>query len=218
MHLRISRCLGRFLAVAASLIAASAPAFAADALRHPRVAAEWEPALGAMVAWPPVVPDALLVEIAKDDRLYVLVEDAEMQAEAAERLETLGVALASVEFIVAEAREVAVLRIVVEETVEFIVIRERSEVIIVPGRNTSTGASTSAWPLSTAFTPIISQVVRIVVVVGAAARSLSLLGHTRNLPRPAHRGSRNVATRGTRVVFRTEGIHGWMRGRATTSF
>jgi agmatine/peptidylarginine deiminase len=81
---------------------AAAPASAADALRHPRVAAEWEPALGAMVAWPPIVPEALLVEIAKDDRLFVLVDDSETQAEAAEQLEELGIDLASVDFIVAE--------------------------------------------------------------------------------------------------------------------
>jgi agmatine/peptidylarginine deiminase len=100
-HLQTSRRVRRFLSITASLIAAAA-ASATDALRHPRVAAEWEPALGAMVAWPPIVPEALFVEIARDDRLFLLVDDSEMQAEAAARLEELGVDLASVEFIVAE--------------------------------------------------------------------------------------------------------------------
>jgi agmatine/peptidylarginine deiminase len=100
-HLQTSRCVQSLLALAVCLVAA-APASATDVLRHPRVAAEWEPALGAMVAWPPLVPEALLVEIAKDDRLFVLVEDSEMQAEAAGRLEALGVDLASVGFVITE--------------------------------------------------------------------------------------------------------------------
>jgi hypothetical protein len=32
-----------------------------------------DPALGALVVWPPVVPDELLVEITKDDRLFLIV-------------------------------------------------------------------------------------------------------------------------------------------------
>ena len=101
-YLQTSRRVRRLLAAAASLLAVAAPASATDVLRHPRVAAEWEPALGAMLAWPPMVPEALLVEIAKDDRLFLLVEDSEMQAEAAERLEELGVDLASVDFVITE--------------------------------------------------------------------------------------------------------------------
>jgi agmatine/peptidylarginine deiminase len=101
-HLQTSHRIRQFLVITVSLVAAAAPTSATDALRHPRVAAEWEPALGAMVAWPPIVPEALLVEIAKDDRLFLLVEDSQMQAEAAARLEELGVDLASIEFIIAE--------------------------------------------------------------------------------------------------------------------
>jgi hypothetical protein len=46
---------------------------------HPRVAAEWEPALGALVVWPPVVPDELLVEIATDARLFLIAPYLEKQ-------------------------------------------------------------------------------------------------------------------------------------------
>lgn len=88
-----------------ALVAATAAVAAEDAPRLPRVAAEWEPALGAMVAWPPVVPDALLVEIAEDDRLFLLVDDAEMRAEAETRLAEMGVDLGSVEFISVGASE-----------------------------------------------------------------------------------------------------------------
>jgi len=67
---------------------------------RPRIAAEWEPALGALVVWPPVVPDALLVEIAKDDRLFLIVADLEQREEATAKLTELGVDLEAVELIV----------------------------------------------------------------------------------------------------------------------
>jgi hypothetical protein len=57
-------------AIAICLVVATATP-AADG--HPRIAAEWEPALGALVVWPPLVPEDLLVEIAKDDRLFLIV-------------------------------------------------------------------------------------------------------------------------------------------------
>ncbi len=74
------------------------PTPAADS--SPRIAAEWEPALGALVVWPPMVPDALLVEIAKDDRLFLIVADLEQQEEATAKLTELGIDLGSVELIV----------------------------------------------------------------------------------------------------------------------
>jgi agmatine/peptidylarginine deiminase len=86
-------------AVAIAIVLGSAIASQA-ANDHPRIAAEWEPALGALVVWPPVVPDALLVEIAKDDRLFLIVPDLEMQEEATAKLTELGVDLESVELIV----------------------------------------------------------------------------------------------------------------------
>jgi len=66
-----------------------------------RVAAEWEPALGALVAWPLAVPESLIVEIASDDILFLLVDDEAAMAQAREALVELGVDLESVEFIVA---------------------------------------------------------------------------------------------------------------------
>ncbi len=47
-----------------------------------------------------MVPDELLVEIAKDDRLFLIVPDLEQQEEATARLTELGVDLGSVELIV----------------------------------------------------------------------------------------------------------------------
>jgi len=74
-------------------------AAASEVPRLPRVAAEWEPALGALVAWPPVVPDELLVEITKDDRLFLLVDDEAAQREAEAKLEELDIDLEAVDFI-----------------------------------------------------------------------------------------------------------------------
>lgn len=47
-----------------------------------RSAAEWEPAKGTMVAWPLALPHKLLVELAKDNHLYTLVENDSIKKEA----------------------------------------------------------------------------------------------------------------------------------------
>lgn len=51
-----------------------------------RIAAEWEPALGALIAWPLAVPEALVVEIASDDTLYLMVENEAASDQARESL------------------------------------------------------------------------------------------------------------------------------------
>ncbi len=68
--------------------------------RHPRLAAEWEPALGALIVWPPNVPDSLLVEIARDDRLFLIVADQEEKTEAESTLKDLGIDPGSVDLII----------------------------------------------------------------------------------------------------------------------
>jgi len=40
-----------------------------------RVAAEWEPAVGTMIVWPLSIPYKLVIELAKDNHLYTLVEN-----------------------------------------------------------------------------------------------------------------------------------------------
>ena len=67
-----------------------------------RVAAEWEPALGALVRWPLMVPESVPVEIARDDTLFLLVEDEKSRAEAKGKLVEWGVDLEDVRFIIAE--------------------------------------------------------------------------------------------------------------------
>jgi agmatine/peptidylarginine deiminase len=72
-------------------------------LDRPRVPAEWEPALGAMVAWPPIVPEALLVEIARDDTLFLLVNDDKARSEAEAAAKRLAIDRTHVRYIVAAA-------------------------------------------------------------------------------------------------------------------
>jgi agmatine/peptidylarginine deiminase len=55
-----------------------------------RLVAEWEPALGAVVSWPLKIPDELLVEIARDDTLFVLVKPEHATA-AAKHVAGLGI-------------------------------------------------------------------------------------------------------------------------------
>ena len=62
------------------------------------VPAAWEPAIGAFVSWPLEVPEGLVVEIASDDRLFVLAQPEEIQA-AREKLVELGISEGSFEIV-----------------------------------------------------------------------------------------------------------------------
>lgn len=64
-----------------------------------RVAAEWEPALGVLVSWPPYLPRALFVELARDSRLFVLVEDEAVAADALDWFERWGIDLDRVQLL-----------------------------------------------------------------------------------------------------------------------
>jgi agmatine deiminase len=63
-----------------------------------RIPAEWEPAVGAVVRWPLEIPDDLVREIARDDRLFVLVKPKQLER-AREGLLALGIAPGSMELI-----------------------------------------------------------------------------------------------------------------------
>jgi agmatine/peptidylarginine deiminase len=67
-----------------------------------RVAAEWEPALGVLVQWPLMIPESLVMEIAKDDTLFVLVEDEASRSEAEGKFAEWEMDPENVQFIVAE--------------------------------------------------------------------------------------------------------------------
>jgi len=62
------------------------------------IPAAWEPALGAFASWPLRVPDELVVEIARDDRLFLLAQPDEIDA-AREALLALGISEESFEIV-----------------------------------------------------------------------------------------------------------------------
>ncbi len=47
-----------------------------------RMVAEWEPAVGVLVAWPPRIPHKLIQELAKDTKLHLLVENRKAMQDA----------------------------------------------------------------------------------------------------------------------------------------
>ncbi len=47
-----------------------------------RMVAEWEPAIGVLVSWPPSIPHKLYQELAKDTKLYILVENRKAMQDA----------------------------------------------------------------------------------------------------------------------------------------
>jgi len=73
--------------------------FHSFAQRERRMVAEWEPALGTLIRWPLGIPSDLVIELARDDSLFVLVENPEMQSYAVEQFLSWGVDLDHCRFI-----------------------------------------------------------------------------------------------------------------------
>ena len=67
-----------------------------------RVAAEWEPAIGAVVGWPLALPEQLLVDIAKKDLLFVVLGSKEEESRALKQFLALGINEDKLRFIVHE--------------------------------------------------------------------------------------------------------------------
>ncbi len=66
-----------------------------------RMAAEWEPALGTIIAWPLGIPHKLVVELAKDNKLFTMVPDEAAKKEAEQWYTKWGIDLQNVQFIFA---------------------------------------------------------------------------------------------------------------------
>jgi agmatine/peptidylarginine deiminase len=58
-----------------------------------RLCAEWEPALGALITWPPKIPQKLIIELARDDDLFVLVANPDDRNRALDVYEQWGLDL-----------------------------------------------------------------------------------------------------------------------------
>jgi len=65
----------------------------------PRMVAEWEPALGTLIRWPLGIPMSLVVELARDDTLFTLVETSGAEQQARSTFAAAGVDLGQVVFI-----------------------------------------------------------------------------------------------------------------------
>ncbi len=74
----------------------------ANAQYRLRTVAEWEPALGTLIRWPLGIPADLVVELAKDDLLFVLVKNSSQQQSATATFESWNVNMANCRFIFAE--------------------------------------------------------------------------------------------------------------------
>jgi agmatine/peptidylarginine deiminase len=52
----------------------------------PRMVAEWEPAIGVLIAWPLSIPKQLVIDLAADTKLYMMVESQKAKQEAIQYL------------------------------------------------------------------------------------------------------------------------------------
>ena len=66
-----------------------------------RMAAEWEPALGTLIAWPLSIPYKLVIELAKDNNIYTLVENQDAKHDASKWFSKWGIDTSQVKFIFA---------------------------------------------------------------------------------------------------------------------
>ncbi len=67
-----------------------------------RTVAEWEPALGTLIRWPLGIPSELVVELAKDDLLFVLVKNETHQQNATYTFQSWNVNIANCRFVIAD--------------------------------------------------------------------------------------------------------------------
>jgi agmatine deiminase len=66
-----------------------------------RMVAEWEPAVGVLISWPPSIPHRLIQELAKDTKLHIIVPSRTMMQDAIVWLTKWGVYPDKVKFITA---------------------------------------------------------------------------------------------------------------------
>ena len=93
----------RFAVALLALFAASCVAAPKPERTRPRLVAEWEPAVGALVVFPFELPDDLVRDLAAEAPLFVLVADVD-RAAATEKLRALGVDPTRTEFVPTTAR------------------------------------------------------------------------------------------------------------------
>ena len=67
----------------------------------PRMVAEWEPAIGVLIAWPLSIPKQLVIDLATDTKLYMMVESQKAKQEAIQFLTQWKITPDRVKFITA---------------------------------------------------------------------------------------------------------------------
>jgi agmatine deiminase len=92
--------LKRYLLILLTIVCLSALNYAQQ--HRVRTVAEWEPALGTLIRWPLGIPSELVVELAKDDLLFVLVKNETHQQNATFTFESWNVNLANCRFVIAD--------------------------------------------------------------------------------------------------------------------
>lgn len=70
--------------------------------RQIRVAAEWEPAIGVMISWPLVIPDQLVIDLARQEKLFVALKDAADRTAAEQKFTALGITDSRIHFFVGD--------------------------------------------------------------------------------------------------------------------
>jgi agmatine/peptidylarginine deiminase len=72
---------------------------------RPRMAAEWEPAVGVLIAWPLSIPYKLVIALSEDTKLYTLIADTKSKQEAIKWFSKWGIMPDRVKFITAPQGE-----------------------------------------------------------------------------------------------------------------
>ncbi|MDQ3016648.1 MAG: agmatine deiminase family protein, partial [Bacteroidota bacterium] len=72
---------------------------------RPRMAAEWEPAIGVLISWPLWIPKELVMALANDTRLYVVAQGMQAQKDAVAIFTKWGIKPNQVKFIPAPLGE-----------------------------------------------------------------------------------------------------------------
>lgn len=113
-----------------------------------RIAAEWEPAMGVLVAWPPLLPKKLFQELNRDTILYVMVADSELKADAIEKFEQWELNLDRIHFVSTPPRngKSKYGSYWVRDWGPFAVFNENKIMKLVSGRFCSTPATTFEHP------------------------------------------------------------------------
>ena len=75
-----------FVLAFTSLFSQANPGAPYSPSKRPRMVAEWEPAIGVLIAWPLSIPKELVMELAKDTKLYLLTENNKARQDAVQWL------------------------------------------------------------------------------------------------------------------------------------